>query len=110
MFTEGYYKPKCSTRGRGQSDLYSVDQTSNCEKVFDAFFINFHRLQVSKYHEHLGFLHLIAILLVWVLKGNGCVCQLSEFVDICQGRKVIAGPSSEANRKMMILLAVCLLK
>lgn len=39
-----------------------------------------------------------------------CVCQLSEFVDILQGRKVIAGSSSEANRKMMILLALGLLK
>lgn len=38
------------------------------------------------------------------------MCQLSEFVDMLQGGKVIAGPSSEANRKMMILSAVGLLK
>jgi len=72
--------------------------------------IHFHRSQVSKYLEHLGLLHLIAVVLVWGSKGNGYLCQLPEFVDILQGRKVIAGPSSEANRKMMILLAVGLLK
>lgn len=38
------------------------------------------------------------------------MCQLSEPVDMHQGRKVIAGPSSEANRKMMILLGVYFLK
>lgn len=38
------------------------------------------------------------------------MCQLSESVAVLQGRKVIAGFSSEANRKMMILFAEHLLK
>lgn len=69
--------------------------------LFNTFLINFIGHESPDTSSIWEFLHLILFCWSGDWKGKG-VCQLSESVDMHQGRKVIAGPSSEANRKAVI--------